>query len=137
VRGGLALPGWSAIVAACGVVGVVAGAVLWRGGESTVLTHNGLFLPAFVIVIVALATSQTSSPARVLSSRPLVVLGDASYALYLLHVPLFYWVAGWSQRRVGVNILDDAPSAAVVVVVVVAVSVVVHRLVERRLAGGR
>lgn len=134
VRDGLALPGWSAGVAAAGVVVVVAGASVWWGGESTVLTHNGLFLPAFVVVIVALSTAPSSMPARLLSARPFAVLGDASYALYLLHVPLFYWLAGWSQRRTGVNILDDAFSAAVVVVLVIAVSVTAHRLVERRSA---
>ena len=140
VRDGLTLPGSSAVVAVGGILMVVAGADLWRGGEATVLTHNGLLLPAFVVIIVALATSTSTSPswgpARLLASRPLVVLGDASYALYLLHVPLFYWVAGWSQRRIGANVLDDAPAAAVVVVIVVAISVVVHRLVERRLVGG-
>jgi len=136
VRDGLTLPGTSAVVAAGGILLVVVGAAVWRGGEATVLTHNGLFLPAFVVIVVALATSPSSTPswgpARLLASRPLVVLGDASYALYLLHVPLFYWVAGWSQRRVGANVLDDPGAAVVVVVIVVAVSVVVHRLVERR-----
>jgi peptidoglycan/LPS O-acetylase OafA/YrhL len=141
VRDGLTLPGSSAVVAAGGILMVVAGADLWRGGEATVLTHNGLLMPAFVVIIVALATSPSTSPswgpARLLASRPLEVLGNASYALYLLHVPLFYWVAGWSQRRVGANVLDDAGAAAVVVVIVVAISVVVHRLVERRLVGGQ
>ena len=136
VRDGLTLPGSSAVVAAGGILMVVAGADLWRGGEATVLTHNGLLMPAFVVIIVALATSPSTSPswgpARLLASRPLEVLGNASYALYLLHVPLFYWVAGWSQRRVGANVLDDAGAAAVLVVIVVAVSVIVHRLVERR-----
>jgi peptidoglycan/LPS O-acetylase OafA/YrhL len=139
VRDGLTLPGSSAVVATAGIIVVVMGAIAWRGGEATVLTHNGLLLPAFVVIIVATSTALSPSwgPARLLASRPLVVLGEASYALYLLHVPLFYWVAGWSQRRVGVNILDDAASAIVVVVLVVAVSVVVHRLVERRLVGGQ
>lgn len=114
------------------LVGVV-GLQVACGGASTVLTHNGLFLPVFAIVIAALASS-TSSPsvvARLLSSRPLVVLGDASYALYLLHVPLLYWASGIAQRRGRPGLLDEPVAASFVVVVIIGLSVVAHRLVER------
>jgi peptidoglycan/LPS O-acetylase OafA/YrhL len=33
--------------------------------------------------------------ARLLSTRPIVYLGKASYAMYILHIPILWWVAGW------------------------------------------
>jgi len=51
------------------------------------MVHNGLFAPLFAAVIYAAAASD-SRTVRVLGWRPLVVLGDASYALYLIHIPL-------------------------------------------------
>jgi peptidoglycan/LPS O-acetylase OafA/YrhL len=93
------------------------------------VTHNGLFLPAFVTIIAALA--EDTAP-RWLSAPWLVRLGDASYALYLLHVPLLLYVAGASARRTGTNALEHPVVAAVVVAVIVVVSVVVHHVVERR-----
>jgi peptidoglycan/LPS O-acetylase OafA/YrhL len=56
-------------------------------------THNGLLAPAWALVVLGLARGCTV--ARWLSSRPLVRLGDASYALYILHFPLFDAVALW------------------------------------------
>jgi peptidoglycan/LPS O-acetylase OafA/YrhL len=52
------------------------------------LVHDGLLSPLYVIVII----SVSSGPGlinRVLSHRWLVLLGEASYALYLLHFPLW------------------------------------------------
>jgi peptidoglycan/LPS O-acetylase OafA/YrhL len=33
--------------------------------------------------------------ARALSTRPLVYMGKASYAMYILHIPMLWWAVGW------------------------------------------
>ena len=35
--------------------------------------------------------------ARVLSTRPIVFLGQASYGMYILHVPILWWAVGWPK----------------------------------------
>lgn len=100
------------------------------------LVHNGLFLPLFGVLLVSFA-----SCGGVLSWRPLQRLGEASYALYVLHVPVFYWVAGIGERRTGHKVLDEPPVAVATVLLCVALSLVAHRFVEvplrRRLRGAR
>jgi peptidoglycan/LPS O-acetylase OafA/YrhL len=54
------------------------------------LLHNGLLAPLFVVLIAALAAGR-GPVVRVLSTRSLLALGEASYALYILHVPLLMW----------------------------------------------
>jgi peptidoglycan/LPS O-acetylase OafA/YrhL len=51
------------------------------------LRHNALFAPLFAILILGLAQPD-SWLAGALSVRPLVLLGQASYAMYLLHEPV-------------------------------------------------
>lgn len=57
-------------------------------GAPHVLMNNGLLLPVFALLILA-ASSGHAAIATMLSSRPTVELGRASYALYLIHVPLW------------------------------------------------
>ena len=79
--------GWFAVLAALpvGVVGVVQGSV-W--------TVNHYFwidlaiAPAMTMLIAAVATGQPAFLVRLLTARPLQVLGDASYSLYLIHLPI-------------------------------------------------
>jgi peptidoglycan/LPS O-acetylase OafA/YrhL len=52
------------------------------------LLHNGLMTPFFGLLIYAVAMD-CELLARFLGWRPLVVLGEASYALYILHLTLF------------------------------------------------
>ena len=57
------------------------------------LLHNGLLAPVFAATIYGLACGK-GILARILGSRPFVVLGEASYALYLVHAPIRgYWGA--------------------------------------------
>jgi peptidoglycan/LPS O-acetylase OafA/YrhL len=60
-----------------------------------VLLHTGLLAPLFAALIYFVAGDEGMF-SRALSVQPLVVLGDASYALYLLHFPLLQY----AQRTV-------------------------------------
>ena len=62
-----------------------------------VLLHNGLLAPAFGALVLGLAT--TTPLSRPLQRRWLVTLGEASYALYILHIPMFM-LAGSVARKV-------------------------------------
>jgi peptidoglycan/LPS O-acetylase OafA/YrhL len=60
--------------------------------------HDGLLAPIFLCSIWAFSHSHWQ-PARLLSVGWLVVLGEASYGLYLIHVPVFHlfeWL-GWDR----------------------------------------
>jgi peptidoglycan/LPS O-acetylase OafA/YrhL len=55
------------------------------------LLHNGLVDPLFALLIYSLASGE--GPLAALLSLPaMVVLGEASYALYIVHVPLWDWM---------------------------------------------
>ncbi len=113
-----------AVVAVVGGVGafVVVGAM----GLSVPINHNGLTLPAAVAVVVGLASLPTWGASRLLQR-----LGQSSFALYMVHVPLMYWAAGLTKRG-DTSALDHAGSAAVVVLVCMAVATAVHTVVEGR-----
>ncbi|MER7927765.1 acyltransferase [Streptomyces sp. NPDC096057] len=79
--------GWFAVLAALPVVvlGVVRGSV-WS-------VHHYFWVdlavaPAMTMLIAAVATGQPARLVRLLTARPLRVLGDASYSLYLIHLPV-------------------------------------------------
>jgi peptidoglycan/LPS O-acetylase OafA/YrhL len=57
--------------------------------EPQVYRNSGLLAPCFALVLVALSL-EGRQPARWLSVRWLEALGHASYALYLLHVPVLH-----------------------------------------------
>jgi len=51
--------------------------------------HDGLMAPVFMCIIWAFSANERW-PARLLSVRWLVILGEASYGLYLIHIPVFH-----------------------------------------------
>lgn len=65
--------------------------------------HAGFFAPLFLAFILAVAQAHPGT-VRWLSARPLVLLGEASYGVYILQAPihglLFDWVAppSWSPQ---------------------------------------
>lgn len=65
-----------------GLLGVAV-AAYFSGGIPYPILHTSLLAPAFAAIIYGLAL-QPRSPA-ILSTRPMVLLGDASYSFYLLH----------------------------------------------------
>jgi peptidoglycan/LPS O-acetylase OafA/YrhL len=83
-----------------------------------ILLHNGLLLPAYAALILGLTQPNPLSDA--LSTRALILLGEASFALYLYH-----WFFAWYMPN------HSLASVAWKVAVCIALSVAVHLLVER------
>ena len=89
---------------------------------------NGLFAPAFALLIITLANG-AGWLARALSTRVMVVLGESSYAAYILHWPLW---ALTSPLRANVSLGALGDFAAYLGTVVVA-SLLAVRFVEKPL----
>jgi hypothetical protein len=89
---------------------------LYRGGFALVACASA------VLVLAAIAGPRT---AAALGWRPLAAVGDHSYAIYVLHLPIFLVL---DPDRVGV---DGPALLAVRLAVTAAVAVAVHAVVER------
>lgn len=99
------------------VAALVIGGVLASGVVPIPLLHGSLFAPLAAVLIMALATS-TGPVARFLSTSWMQKLGDTSYALYALHIPVWLWMAGATKRK-----LDDFSPLFAISVAVVALGV--------------
>ena len=83
--------------------------------------------PLNALLLVGLAVGG-GLPARTLASRIGVYLGKASYAMYILHVPLLWWYGRWASKlplRLGSTGL-----AATFVAAVITISAAVFRYIE-------
>ena len=70
---------------------------IWAGFHTTFKVPHLVAAPLFGLLIFAVAASR--SPSRgILAAAPLVLLGEASYALYMLHGPLHgYTLAAFNR----------------------------------------
>jgi peptidoglycan/LPS O-acetylase OafA/YrhL len=57
----------------------------------------------FGAVIFGSAASE-GSISRVLTSRPFILLGEASYAMYIMHIPIFFWWTEIGERVLKVKL---------------------------------
>jgi peptidoglycan/LPS O-acetylase OafA/YrhL len=92
------------------------------------LLHNGLLAPAFGLAIMMLAVAPRRGIVAMLSTAPARRLGEASFAMYVLHAPLHdAWV-----KLLAVVSLDPPPWTAFALYagVVVASSIAVSRRIE-------
>jgi peptidoglycan/LPS O-acetylase OafA/YrhL len=112
-----------------GLGAVAAALVVGAEPLPKMLVHGPLLAPCFALVVFGLAW-QEGGLARVLSWRPVVALGDASYSLYILHVPVFVWMAYAATRRGMEKPLENQSFILIGMVTVVVVSSLSHRLVE-------
>ena len=103
------------------VPGAALGAALiaWPGWLPASVDLNSALRPLNALLLVGFALG-SGIAARVLASRLGVFLGKSSYAMYILHVPVLWWVRRWSP--------DLAPAAYVALVILI--SGVVYRFVE-------
>jgi peptidoglycan/LPS O-acetylase OafA/YrhL len=113
------------ILTACVLIVI---AVAMRGLDRFyVFLHSGLFAPLFAILIVSLASGK-STVERLLSLRPIVILGEASYAIYMLHVPLYLLMDKMLEHRLTANARCLVYLAALIVI-----SIAIHYAWERPL----
>jgi peptidoglycan/LPS O-acetylase OafA/YrhL len=93
------------------------------------LIHNGILAPLYAVLILALACG--SGPlATLLSTRLLGLLGEASFALYLLHVALLVYVV---KALSAIHLSIDTMPALIIVYLVVAqaISILVLLKIEK------
>jgi len=97
-----------------------------------VLLHNGLLMPLFGCIVLALAGENWLMAA--FSVRPLVVLGEASYCLYLLHFNLWIWIHETHlTERLGVSRFDPWISYAALLAVALMALYLVEKPAQRQL----
>jgi peptidoglycan/LPS O-acetylase OafA/YrhL len=110
-----------------GSLAALAGLLAFADEIPYVLLHNGLLAPAFAALVLGLAT--TTPISKPLQHRWLVTLGEASYALYILHVPLFMG-AGAMARKVVEDGDKNGWFTLVFILFAIATSVVAYRFIE-------
>jgi peptidoglycan/LPS O-acetylase OafA/YrhL len=74
---------------ALGSLGFIVGFWAFDGQLPAPMFSNGIFAPFLVMVLIGLAGSRS----RIWTHSFFVRLGDASYSLYLLHIPVFLWMS--------------------------------------------
>jgi peptidoglycan/LPS O-acetylase OafA/YrhL len=103
-------------------------ALAWHPHLPYPLLKDGVLDPLMATLFIGVASSRGTFT-RVLSSRPLVALGEASYAIYILHYPLFEWFC----RLLNVSYstaLQSPPTFAVYLSVTIAVALLSGQLIE-------
>lgn len=88
-------------------VGLILVALFYGPRLPHLVLHNGLLAPVFGWLILALARP-ASLVSRALAWRPVVLLGEASYSLYIVHMPLWMWYSAlgkrvWDESRLGLT----------------------------------
>lgn len=128
-------PRLAAAVSAMCLVGMVAVLVWttsnfsWDPGRPWVAL---MFLPVFASLIVTGATADIVGAASWLTSRPLQWLGATSFALYLVHQPLFRITHSWGWWPARDDLVGVAAFAAFLAFALAAAGLL-HHLVEKPL----
>src|SRR5262249_37809538 len=89
---------------------------------------NFALAPASAVIIVCTAR-YTTVASRLLTLRPIVLLGNASYSIYLVHYVVFATVVALTARVTHVIMLDVA-KLALVTVVIFLISIILFTYVE-------
>lgn len=107
--------------------GLAAAFVIFDGLAPPALFSNGIFAPFLVMVLVGLARS----PSRFWGHPFFVRLGDASYSLYLLHIPVFLWVSAIDRKSFQLQEHSFGAFLTVYLVVAIGASLASLRYIEQ------
>ena len=117
---------WLALVGGVGILGLMA----WELNLVSVLSWDAAYAPLCFLLILGLALSPDALCARLLARRPMLLPGESSYALYLIHLPMSWWLYRPLTDQVG------APrflSWVLFLLVLVLSSIAIHLAFERPL----
>lgn len=96
------------------------------------LVHNGLFTPVIALFIATLAIGR-GPIAALFGTRPMIALGDASYSLYVIHVPLLVFWDTAAKHVTSERFRASAWSTVALLACAVVASLLCQRYVERPL----
>jgi peptidoglycan/LPS O-acetylase OafA/YrhL len=124
------------VVAGIGTIGVMS----WPATVDSAWSWDVLYAVPAVLVIVGLAVSPLSFPAKALSLPVVVLLGESSYAFYLIHQPALADLGAgrWSIATSPTTIIYEVLTLGAIMCLAVGLHVLVERPARRyirRLAG--
>lgn len=93
------------------IAAILVASLYYSGGIPYPFVHNGITLPLVLALIFCLSAAD-SSLTRVLGSRPLILLGEASYAIYILQYPVSLFYKGAIYAATRHKILGSFPTPA-------------------------
>jgi peptidoglycan/LPS O-acetylase OafA/YrhL len=88
--------------------------------------HNGLLAPLYMLFIVAVALQQKS----LLNIRSLVYLGDISYGIYILQMPVYFIVSEFNKSILHIG---NVFFFLLYVIVLIVVSALCYTFIEKPL----
>ncbi|MEJ8856085.1 acyltransferase [Variovorax robiniae] len=129
-------PGWVAAAAGGSFFGIGALAEILDGAVPLPLLHMGYGLFAAILIVALVQAEQQRQPGRRFGNRFTALVGDASYALFLLHLPL---LALLTRVAVGAGLHGVGGMLVTFVLILaacVAVAIAFHQWIERPLLKG-
>ncbi len=117
--------GWLSVALAAGVLAVL----MLADRIPYVLLHDGLLAPLFALFVLALAPGK-GVLARTLSTRTMTSLGEASYSLYILHIPVGIYLHKAIVVTLGAAVADGPVAMGATIVLAVVASLVCFRTIE-------
>ncbi len=129
-------PAIGLVAAALGLVGVAAGLTLYTGDTGIYADRPFvavMVLPFFGLLLLAGATTDITRGGNWLSTRPLLRLGEWSFALYLVHKPVYLLTRqwGWWLSAKHHGRLHELIYFGIFITAAVAVAAVAHYVVEK------
>jgi peptidoglycan/LPS O-acetylase OafA/YrhL len=120
-------PAWVAPAAAA----AMAATLVLTPAPLFALNHNGLWAPLQAVLLWALAVGRKGWMHRLLAAGPSRTLGEASLAIYLLHVPLYAWMLRLAGDVAGWHTAPAAAFYALYLALVVVLGIALERAVRR------